>query len=122
MRARLGAPKTITAAAHKLARILYHLLTTREPYDETLFARCEERHRTRTTRRLQWHAAALGSALIPLEPASGCFSEEDQSGSDLRDALRTVPRHEQQAPFAPAAVHLHDVDLIIEEVEEERVP
>jgi len=28
MRARLGAPKAITAAAHKLARIVFHLLTT----------------------------------------------------------------------------------------------
>ncbi len=33
MRAKLGAPKAITATAHKLARILYHLLTTREAYD-----------------------------------------------------------------------------------------
>ena len=33
MRAKLGAPKAITATAHKLARILYHhLLTTREPW------------------------------------------------------------------------------------------
>jgi hypothetical protein len=31
MRAKLGAPKAITATAHKLARILYHLLTTRQP-------------------------------------------------------------------------------------------
>jgi transposase len=30
MRARLGAPKAITAAAHKLARIVYHMLSTRE--------------------------------------------------------------------------------------------
>jgi hypothetical protein len=35
MRAKLGAPKAITAAAHNLARILFHLLTTRRPYDES---------------------------------------------------------------------------------------
>jgi transposase len=33
MRAKLGAPKAIAATAHKLARIVYGLLTTRESYD-----------------------------------------------------------------------------------------
>jgi len=28
-------PKAITATAHKLARIVYHLLTTRQPYEES---------------------------------------------------------------------------------------
>jgi hypothetical protein len=28
----------ITAAAHKLARIIFHLLTTRHGYDESIFA------------------------------------------------------------------------------------
>ena len=32
-----GAPKAITAAAHKLARIVCHLLATREPYDERVY-------------------------------------------------------------------------------------
>jgi transposase len=41
MRSRLGAPKAITATAHKLARIIYHLLITREPYNEDVFARIE---------------------------------------------------------------------------------
>ena len=31
MRAKLGAPKAITATAHKLARVLYQLLTTGQP-------------------------------------------------------------------------------------------
>jgi hypothetical protein len=34
MRAKLGSPKAITAAAHQLARIVFHILTTRQPYDE----------------------------------------------------------------------------------------
>jgi transposase len=38
MRAKLGAPKAITAAAHKLARIVFHMLTTGQAYDETVFA------------------------------------------------------------------------------------
>jgi hypothetical protein len=36
MRTKLGAPKAITATAHKLARIIYRLLTTQQPYDESV--------------------------------------------------------------------------------------
>jgi transposase len=38
MRTKLGTPKAITAAAHKLARIIYYLLTTRKPYEESICA------------------------------------------------------------------------------------
>ena len=31
------------AAAHKIARILYHLVTTRERYDESVFAVMKQR-------------------------------------------------------------------------------
>lgn len=48
MRAKLGSPKAITAAAHKLTRIVFHMLTTRQPYDETIFAKLEQQARTRT--------------------------------------------------------------------------
>jgi transposase len=47
MRARLGAPKAITAAAHTLARIVYHMLTTKEAYDESVFTQAEMRHQQR---------------------------------------------------------------------------
>ena len=40
-RARHGAIKAIKNTAHKLARIFYHLVTTRQPYDETVFAKLE---------------------------------------------------------------------------------
>ena len=33
MKARLGAPEALTATAHKLARILHHLIKDRCPYD-----------------------------------------------------------------------------------------
>jgi transposase len=65
MRTRLGAPKAITAAAHKLARIVYHLLTTRQEYDESIFAQDEERYCQRRARRLEKEAAALGYSLVP---------------------------------------------------------
>jgi hypothetical protein len=37
MEFRLGKPQAITATAHQLARILYHMLRTKEPYSESTF-------------------------------------------------------------------------------------
>jgi transposase len=67
MRARLGAPKAITAAAHKLARIVYHLLTTRRPYDESTFIEQETRFRKRKEARLRAQAREFGFRLVPVE-------------------------------------------------------
>jgi len=33
-RARLGSPKAITAMAHKLARVLWHLLKYKQPFNQ----------------------------------------------------------------------------------------
>jgi transposase len=68
MRAKLGAPKAITAAAHKLARIVYHLLTTRERYDDSVFTKAEEKYRQRTEKRLKAQALLLGFTLVPAQP------------------------------------------------------
>ena len=67
MRSRLGAPKAIVAAAHKLARIIFQLLTTRQPYDESMFARQETLFRKRTEIRLKKQAKSLGFQLVPME-------------------------------------------------------
>ena len=66
MRAKLGAPKAITATAHKLARIVYHLLTTHQSYDETRLAAAEADHQRRTESRLRTQARALGFHLVPI--------------------------------------------------------
>jgi transposase len=66
MRARLGAPQAITAAAHKLARIVYHLITTRTAYDESIFAIEEQKLALRNQHRLHKQARALGFQLVPL--------------------------------------------------------
>jgi|SRR5271165_232163 len=66
MRARLGAPQAITAAAHKLARIVYHLITTRTAYDESVFAIEEQKLALRNQHRLHKQALALGFQLVPL--------------------------------------------------------
>ena len=67
MRAKLGAPKAITAAAHKLARIIFHMLTTRKPYDESVFAKAEQKHLQRMENRLKAQAQALGYKLLPAQ-------------------------------------------------------
>jgi hypothetical protein len=48
MRARLSAPKVISATAHKLARVLYHPIITGQPYQESIFAERETQHQQRT--------------------------------------------------------------------------
>ena len=69
MRAKLGAPKAITAAAHKLARILFHLITTSQPYDESVFAQQEIQNNQRMQRRLQQQAKSYGFQLVEITPA-----------------------------------------------------
>ena len=63
MRAKLGAPKAITAAAHKLARIIFHLITTRQEFDDSRFAADQLRHQKRQEAKLR--AKAMGFELIP---------------------------------------------------------
>lgn len=67
MRARHGTPKAITATAHKLARIVYHLLKTGKAYDETVFADQEVFHRQRLERNLRTQAKSLGFQLVPAQ-------------------------------------------------------
>lgn len=59
--------QAITATAHKLARIVYHLLSTPEPYDESVFHRCEEEAIKRAEIRLRRQAAHIGFRIIPAE-------------------------------------------------------
>jgi hypothetical protein len=65
MRAKLGAPKAITATAHKLARIVFHMLSTHQAYDEVVVARNQQCFRTRSEARLRAHAKALGYTVMP---------------------------------------------------------
>ena len=67
MRAKLGAPKAITAAAHKLARIIFHLVTTAQEFDDSRFAADQLRYQKRQEAKLRAKAKALGFQLIPIE-------------------------------------------------------
>ena len=63
-RARHGAPKAIKNTAHKLARIFYHLVTTRQAYDESVFAKLETRNNKRRLNKLQSLARQMGYSLV----------------------------------------------------------
>jgi transposase len=64
MKARLGKAEGLTAAAHKLARILYALIKDRQPYDEAAAFRTTPQSRAKQEARLQKQAAALGFQLV----------------------------------------------------------
>lgn len=70
MRARHGPERAIVATAHKLARIIYHLLKHREAYQPMGVQEYERRSRERDIAQLQRKAAKLGFALAPAEVAT----------------------------------------------------
>ena len=63
MKTKLGAPKAITAAAHKLARIFYHLWSRCETYSDPGVEAYQQQYRERTLKQLQRKAQALGLCL-----------------------------------------------------------
>jgi transposase len=67
-RARLGAPKAITATAHKLARILYNLMRHGIAYMKKEEAAYAEQVRERLEKQLHRRASELGYELKKIEP------------------------------------------------------
>lgn len=65
MRARLGAPKAITATAHKLCRIVYRMLKYGEEYVDQGQKYYEEKYKERVLKNLAKRAENLGFLLIP---------------------------------------------------------
>lgn len=65
-RSRLGAPKAITATAHKLARLVYSMLKHGTAYVDIGQKQYEERYRTRTVHNLKRKAQDLGYALVEI--------------------------------------------------------
>jgi len=62
---RLDGPEAITAAAHKLVRIIYALLKKRVEYDPSHFEKIEQKNRQKQHQRLARQARELGYALVP---------------------------------------------------------
>jgi transposase len=65
MKARLGKAEGIAATAHKLARILYGVITRREPYDEARAFQQSPATAARRLKNLKNQAAKLGFQLTP---------------------------------------------------------
>lgn len=65
--ARMDKPKAVTAAAHKLARLIYTMLTKGEEYTDQGQDYYEERYRARVLHHLSQRAAKLGMKLIANE-------------------------------------------------------
>jgi transposase len=66
---RMGSPKAITAVAHKLARIVYAMLSGQAEYVKEDQARHDARYRERAIKSLQKRAQELGLILSP-QPVS----------------------------------------------------
>ena len=69
MCAKMDKPKAITAAAHKLARLIYSMITKGEEYVDQGQAYYEERYRQRVEMNLRRKAEMLGLRLVPMEAA-----------------------------------------------------
>ena len=63
--ARMDRPKAITATAHKLARLVYFMLTRGQAYVEAGQQYYEERYRARVVQNLTKRAHDLGFELTP---------------------------------------------------------
>jgi transposase len=68
MRARLGPRQAMVATAHKIARIVYHLLKTGEPYREEGATEYERKRCERELKHLTRRAQKLGYTLAPVPP------------------------------------------------------
>jgi transposase len=64
MKGRLGKAEGITATAHKIARIIYAMITTGKPYDEEQAFKVSPAGKARQLQRLQKQAASMGLALV----------------------------------------------------------
>ena len=60
-------PKAVTAAAHKLARLIYTMLTKGEEYTDQGQDYYEERYRQRVLRHLVQRAEKMGMKLVASE-------------------------------------------------------
>jgi hypothetical protein len=68
--ARMDQPKAITAAAHKLARLVYTMLTRGEEYTDQGQDCYEQRNREGVVHQLSQRAAKLGMKMVTLEQPS----------------------------------------------------
>lgn len=65
IRAKHGSPKAITATAHKIARIVYHMLKYRDQYVDPGQDYYQQQYQDRVIKNLQRKAKELGMELVP---------------------------------------------------------
>ena len=70
LRAKLGAPKALTAMAHLILKIIYKLVSEQIPYDESIYAELEKQHSKNRLHQLERTARNLGYTLTKTEPAT----------------------------------------------------
>ena len=70
MCSRMDKPKAVTAAAHKLARLIYTMLTKGEEYTDQGQEYFEERYRERVMHHLAKRAEMMGMKLVPSEQSA----------------------------------------------------
>lgn len=64
MKGRLGKAEGITATAHKIARIIYAMITNQQPYEEETAFKLSPLNRERQLRRIEKQAAQLGFKIV----------------------------------------------------------
>ena len=74
-KARLGAPKAITATAHKMARIIYNMLKYRREFVDVGADHYEAQYRKRQTQGLMTKATSLGFRLVPVDTPEPVVAE-----------------------------------------------
>ena len=67
MCSKMAKPKAVTAAAHKLARLIDTMLTKCQEYTDKGQAYYEERYRERVLRQIRLRANKLGMQLVATE-------------------------------------------------------
>jgi len=74
LRSRLGAPKAITATAHKIARLFYRMWTTGGQYADPGMDYYEQRYQEQVLNHLRNKAHSLGFDLVAQPTATECVS------------------------------------------------
>ncbi len=69
IKARAGAPKAITATAHKIARLYYTLWTKKESYVDLGAEYYEQKYRDRVIKNLKQRAKSFGLEVVEASPA-----------------------------------------------------
>jgi len=75
MRSRHGAPKAITATAHKLARLIYSMLKHGTEYVDQGQDYYEQQYQDRVMKNIKRRAAEMGFALVPSSEVNRVASE-----------------------------------------------